>query len=294
MGKEQLKMSNSPLITRTDWAYSGNYTQGRSEKLRGIVIHHACATTINSVAKTFQTVGRNGSAHYCVCDNDISLMVDEGNTAWHCSNWHGNCRTIGIEVCNTDLKSLDISDKSFETLCRLVADIAKRNGFGRLEYLPDGDGTGITGHKDWVGAYTDCPGKLYPRLAEICQRANEINYPTKPTWVPMEEPREMITKQGANLYELPSMKIIKTYDAGEHIPFGTKTTFRQCLYLRSDYSTANNFDRGIPYEQLEEVPKPEPQPEPTPDDGDDTPNWVIRFIKALGEFLVNLFTKKEK
>ena len=287
-------MSNSPLITRTDWAYSGNYTQGRSEKLRGIVIHHACATTINSVAKTFQTVGRNGSAHYCVCDNDISLMVDEGNTAWHCSNWHGNCRTIGIEVCNTDLKSLDISDKSFETLCRLVADIAKRNGFGRLEYLPDGDGTGITGHKDWVGAYTDCPGKLYPRLAEICQRANEINYPTKPTWVPMEEPREMITKQGANLYELPSMKIIKTYDAGEHIPFGTKTTFRQCLYLRSDYSTANNFDRGIPYEQLDEVPKPEPQPEPTPDDGDDTPNWFIRFIRALGEFLINLFTRKEK
>lgn len=287
-------MSNSPLITRTDWAYSGNYTQGRSEKLRGIVIHHACATTINSVAKTFQTVGRNGSAHYCVCDNDISLMVDEGNTAWHCSNWHGNCRTIGIEVCNTDLKTLDISDKSFETLCRLVADIAKRNGFGRLEYLPDGDGTGITGHKDWVGAYTDCPGKLYPRLAEICQRANEINYPTKPTWVPMEEPREMITKQGANLYELPSMKIIKTYDAGEHIPFGTKTTFRQCLYLRSDYSTANDFDRGIPYEQLEEVPKPEPQPEPTPDDGDDTPNWFIRFIRALGEFLINLFTRKEK
>lgn len=287
-------MSNSPLITRTDWAYSGNYTQGRSEKLRGIVIHWACATTINSVAKTFQTVGRNGSAHYCVCDNDISLMVDEGNTAWHCSNWHGNCRTIGIEVCNTDLKTLDISDKSFETLCRLVADIAKRNGFGRLEYLPDGDGTGITGHKDWVGAYTDCPGKLYPRLAEICQRANEINYPTKPTWVPMEEPREMITKQGANLYELPSMKIIKTYDAGEHIPFGTKTTFRQCLYLRSDYSTANDFDRGIPYEQLEEVPKPEPQPEPAPDDGDDTPNWFIRFIRALGEFLINLFTRKEK
>jgi hypothetical protein len=224
----------------------------------------------------------------------FNKMVDEGNTAWHCSNWHGNCRTIGIEVCNTDLKSLDISDKSFETLCRLVADIAKRNGFGRLEYLPDGDGTGITGHKDWVGAYTDCPGKLYPRLAEICQRANEINYPTKPTWVPMEEPREMITKQGANLYELPSMKIIKTYDAGEHIPFGTKTTFRQCLYLRSDYSTANNFDRGIPYEQLDEVPKPEPQPEPTPDDGDDTPNWFIRFIRALGEFLINLFTRKEK
>ena len=102
-------MSNSSLITRTDWAYSGNYTQGRNQKLRGIVIHHACATTIDSVARTFQTVGRNGSAHYCVCDDQISLMVDEANTAWHCSNWDGNNRTIGIEVCNQNLSDYSIS-----------------------------------------------------------------------------------------------------------------------------------------------------------------------------------------
>ena len=150
-------MSNSPLATRFDWAYSGNYTQGRQEKLRGIVIHHACSYNIDSVARTFQTKGRNGSAHYCVCGKDISLMVDESNTAWHCSNWHGNNRTIGIETCNETLApDYKISDQTFDTLCRLVADIAKRNGFGKLQYLPDGDGTGITGHKDWVGASTAC------------------------------------------------------------------------------------------------------------------------------------------
>ncbi len=295
-------MSNSPLVTRTDWAYSGNYTKGREEKLRGIVIHHACATTIDSVARTFQTPGRNGSAHYCVCEDQISLMVDEGNTAWHCSNWHGNCRTIGIEVCNKNLApNYDISEKSFDTLCKLVAEIAKRNGFGKLQYLPDGDGTGITGHKDWVGAHTDCPGKLYPRLAELAARANDINYPPKPTWVPMEEPREMLTKKNATLLELPSMKVVKTYEAGERIPFKTKTTFNGVLYLRSDYSTEKKLDRGFPFDQLEEVPAPAPEPEPTPEptptpdpDDDKTPNWFIRFIHALGEFFVNLFTKKEK
>ena len=302
-------MSNSSLITRTDWAYSGNYTKGRNQKLRGIVIHHACATTIDSVARTFQTVGRNGSAHYCVCDDQISLMVDEANTAWHCSNWNGNNRTIGIEVCNKNLApNYDISEKSFNTLVRLVADIANRNGFGKLQYLPDGDGTGITGHKDWKGASTSCPGQLYPRLAEIAQKANDINYPPKPTWVAMDEPREMVTKNNATLLELPSMNIVKTYKAGDKIPFKTKTTFNGVLYLRSDYSTNMKMDRGFPYDQLEEIPKPEPTPEPTPtpepeptpeptpdpDDGDDTPNWFIRFIKKLAEFLANLFVKKEK
>lgn len=287
-------MSNSPLITRTDWAYEWNYTKGRNQALRGIVIHHACATTIDSVARTFQTKGRNGSAHYCVCDDQISLMVDEANTAWHCSNWNGNNRTIGIEVCNQNLSDYSISEKSFNTLVRLVADIAKRNGFGKLQYLPDGDGTGITGHKDWKGASTDCPGKLYPRLAEIAQKANDINYPPKPTWQPMDEERDMLTKDKATLLELPSMKVVKVYDASERIHFNTKTTFNGVLYLRSDWSTEKGLDRGFPYEQLEEIPEPEPTPEPNPDDGDDTPNWFIRFIKALGEFLLNLFTKKEK
>lgn len=297
MGKDLETMSNSPLVTRTDWAYSGNYTQGRSETLRGIVIHHACATTIDSVARTFQTPGRNGSAHYCVCEDQISLMVDEGNTAWHCSNWHGNCRTIGIEVCNTDLNTLNISDKSFDTLCRLVADIARRNGFGKLEYLPDGDGTGITGHKDWVGAKTDCPGKLYPRLAELAKRANDINYPPKPTWIPMEEPREMITKDGAILYDLPSMNVVKEYHEPEANMFLTKTTLNGELFLRSEWSTDRDLDRGIKFNDLIEMPEPEPEPEPTPEPepepSDDTPNWFIRFIHALGEFFTHLFTRNK-
>lgn len=285
-------MSYSPMVNRVGWAYEGNYTKGREEKLRGIVIHHACATTLQSVINTFQTPGRNGSAHYVVRDDQVGVMVNEEDTAWHCSNWHGNCRTIGIEVCNANLDDYAISDKSFDTLCKLVADIAKRNGFGKLEYLPDGDGTGITGHKDWVGAYTDCPGQLYPRLAEIAQKANDINYPPKPQWGPMGCPRQMITKEGATLYELPSMKVVKTFEAGTYIDMETKALVNGVWYYRSDYSTAKDLDCGIPFEQLMDVPQEtEPEPQPEPEEDDDTPNWFIRFIKKLGEFFVNLFKK---
>lgn len=308
MGKETQRMSNSPLVTRTDYAYSGNYTKGREQKLRGIVIHHACATTIDSVARTFQTKGRNGSAHYCVCGKDISLMVDEANTAWHCSNWNGNCRTIGIEVCNKTLApNYEIASDTYETLIKLVAEIAKRNGFGTLKYLPNGDGTGITGHKDWVGASTNCPGPwLYPRLQEICDKANAIN--TGIVWTKMGTPRVMVALAGSKLVEIKTGKVVKTFTEDTEIDMYDRGVWDGKTYMRSKYSHDKGIENGIlnttvvekptPKPEPEPTPEPEPEPtpapEPTPDPGDDTPNWFIRFIKALGEFLSNLFTKKEK
>lgn len=258
-------MSNSPLVTRVDWAYSGNYSQGRQEKLRGIVIHHACAYNIDSVARTFQTKGRNGSAHYCVCGKDISLMVDESNTAWHCSNWHGNNRTIGIETCNETLApDYKISDETFNTLCRLVAEIAKRNGFGKLEYLPDGDGTGITGHKDWVGASTACPGPwLYPRLPELVKRANDINYPPAPTitWTKMGTPRKMLALAGAKLVEIKTGKVVKTYNEDTEIDMYDRGVFEGKTYYRSQYSHDKGIENGIISTSITEVPtKPTPEP----------------------------------
>lgn len=268
-------MSNSPLVTRVDWAYSGNYTAGRQEKLRGIVIHHACAYSIDSVARTFQTKGRNGSAHYCVCGKDISLMVDEGNTAWHCSNWHGNCRTIGIETCNKTLApNYEIADDTFDTLCRLVAEIAKRNGFGKLQYLPDGDGTGITGHKDWVGASTDCPGPwLYPRLRELVDRANAINYPPAPTitWTKMGTPRPMLALAGAKLVEIKTGKVVKTYNEDTQIDMYDRGVFNGKTYYRSQYSHDKGIENGIISDSITEVPAKPETPAPATGELTDAP-----------------------
>lgn len=256
-------MSNSPLVTRNDPAYSGNYTQGRQETLRGIVIHHACAYNIDSVARTFQTPGRNGSAHYCVCGKDISLMVDESNTAWHCSNWHGNCRTIGIETCNKTLApNYEIADDTFDTLCRLVAEIAKRNGFGKLEYLPDGDGTGITGHEDWVGASTDCPGPwLYPRLQELVDRANAINDGI--VWTKMGTPRTMVAVAGAQLVEIKTGKVVKTYNEDTEIDMYDRGVYNGKTYYRSQYSHNKGIENGIISTSVIEKPA---TPEPTAGD----------------------------
>lgn len=267
-GKGKRKMSNSSLVTRVDYAHPSNYTQGRSLGLRGIVIHHACATTIDSVARTFQTPGRNGSAHYTVCGNQISLMVDESNTAWHCGEWGGNSCTIGIETCNSDLGgNWPIAEDTFNTLVKLVAEIARRNGFGKLQYLPDGDGTGITGHRDWVGSATSCPGpSLYPRLRELVEKANAINYPPVQTisWARMTTPRVMVAKAGAQLVDIKTGRLVKAYNEDTEINMYDRGTYNGKTYYRSKYSHDNGIENGIINTMVVEKPTPAPDPEPEP------------------------------
>ncbi|MBB1524229.1 N-acetylmuramoyl-L-alanine amidase, partial [Candidatus Saccharibacteria bacterium] len=184
-------MSNSNLVTRWWPANPTNYTNGREgNKIQGIVVHHAASTSLESIGAAFARAGRNGSAHYGVGGNQVHQYVDEANTTWHCSNWWGNVRTVGIETTNsTGAPNWEIAPDTFETLVKLVADIAKRNNLGRLWINPKADMPTLSGHKDWYGASTVCPGpSLYPRLQEIADRANAINFPpvvSKPSivWV---------------------------------------------------------------------------------------------------------------
>lgn len=226
-------MTSSPMTTKVWLASPSNYTVGRGGyTVNGIVIHHAVTTDINVIGRVFEQYGRGGSAHYGVGEREIHQYVDEDDTAWHCSNWWGNQNTIGIECVNSALGGdYPVSDQTLETVSQLVADIARRYNLGKLYLNPSEDCPKLSGHKDWQGAATACPGPyLYERLQCICNRANEINFP--PTPEPTQAPQP--------------------------------------------------------------EPAPEPEPEPTPEPSDDTPNWFIKFIHALGEFFINLFTKKEK
>lgn len=302
---------NSPLVTR-DWpADPSNYTKGRlygKKKVVGIVIHHAASTSLNSIGQVFSQPNRNASAHYGVGGKEVHQYVDEANAAWHCSNKNGNHSTIGIETTNsTGAPDWKVSDATFDTLCRLVADIAKRYNLGHLSINPSADYPLLSGHKDWKGAATVCPGPyLYPRLQEICDRANAINFPPEPAkveWVKMDQPRTLITNDGAALVTLPDLGVVKTYPDGIALECDQKCIFNGKTYVRTQYSTLKNISNGFDLAQLREIPKPEPEPtpepepepepEPTPEPEDDTPAWFIRFIQKLGEFFTNLF-KKEK
>lgn len=254
-------MSNSNLTTRWWPANPTNYTNGREgNRIQGIVVHHAASTSLDSIGTAFARAGRNGSAHYGVGGNQVHQYVDEANTTWHCSNWWGNVRTVGIETTNsTGAPNWEIAPDTFETLVKLVADIAKRNNLGRLWINPKADMPTLSGHKDWYGAATVCPGpSLYPRLQEIADRANAINFPpvvAKPSiiWVDIT-PFALKAKEKIDIIDLDTGADKGDLQAGvvisnlvqEAIVNGKK-------YYRTLYSKTKGFNNGILAEALEPV-----------------------------------------
>ena len=70
-------------------------------------------------------------------------------------------------------------------------------------------------------------------------------YPEKLTWAPMEEPRIMLTNDGAKLVNVETGGVVKTYGADIRIDLDQKTTYNGVLYLRTKYSSSKNINSGV-------------------------------------------------
>ncbi len=166
------------------------------QKIDRIVIHHNATTNKNVAINTWLANGpAQTSAHYEVADNEIIGIVGEGTTAWHAGNGDMNARSIGIENVNNSLApNWTISNSTFESLSRLVADIAKRYN------LPI-DSTHVIPHKAVVS--TACPGGI--DVAKVIKRANEIagnktsSQPTTPSKPAPNQPVSSAIQQFKNV-----------------------------------------------------------------------------------------------
>lgn len=168
-------MANSSLVDVIVRADPSNYTSGRGGyKINHITIHHmAGILTAAQCGNIFAKKGRNGSSNYGVgSDGKVGLYVNEGDRAWCDSNWLSNCTTVSIETSNCKTGGdWPISEKTFDKLVKLVADVAKRNGLGKL--VP---GKNLTWHSMYTA--TTCPGNwLRNHMQDLANRANGINYP---------------------------------------------------------------------------------------------------------------------
>lgn len=166
-------MAHSPLATIAVPASTTNYTAGRpGGKITKITIHHmAGVLSAERCGQIFQTIGRGGSSHYGIgLNGEIAWYVDEADTAWTDSNWDSNIHSVTIENSNCENGGdWAVSGATFNSLIKLVADIAKRNGLGKL--VP---GQNLTWHSMY--AATSCPGNyLRNRMNEIADKANAIN-----------------------------------------------------------------------------------------------------------------------
>lgn len=164
-------MSKSSLTQIIVPADEGNYTKGRSGRnIEAITIHHmAGRLTAEQCGRIFQAKGRYGSSHYGVgYDGSIANYVDEEDTAWTNSNWDSNCKSVTIETSDND-NSWYVNVTTLNALIKLVADIAKRRGLGKL--VP---GKNLTWHSMFTN--TTCPGDyLRSKMQYIADEANRIN-----------------------------------------------------------------------------------------------------------------------
>ena len=175
-------MSNSSLVNYTKltnnkgiWNDNGTYWGDRTGPISKITVHHMAANaSIESVGEQFANPSRGGSSNYGIgTDGRIALYVEEKYRAWTSGSVQNDGIAVTIEVANDGGKpNWHVSDKAFNSLIKLCADICKRNGIKKLIWTGDASGN-LTTH-DMFQA-TTCPGPyLKSRLGELADEVNKI------------------------------------------------------------------------------------------------------------------------
>jgi len=187
--------ADSPLVTTVIPSGDNRYASRGGTKISEITIHHFGYINGSVEGQGAAWSNNNGttSSHYSIKDDTIGQFVSEENTAYTNGDKSlqtagaSNMRAVTIEVVNSntaDDPSWPVSEKSFQNLIKLVADIAKRNGLEKLTLgISDVNGKWTKfdkpeGNLTWhsMYSYTTCPGNfLRSRLQLLCDKANAIN-----------------------------------------------------------------------------------------------------------------------
>lgn len=169
--------TNSSLVTYK--RLTNNRTSPRNHAIDTITIHCIVGQwTAKQGCDYFATTDRQCSANYVVGkDGSIGLSVEEKDRSWCSSNAANDNRAITIEVASDTSHPYAVTDKAYEALIKLVADICKRNGIKKLLWKADKslvgqvDKQNMTVHR-WF-ANKACPGDyLYNRHGEIAEKVN--------------------------------------------------------------------------------------------------------------------------
>lgn len=181
-------MSNSPLVTYTK--ITSNKTSPRKNKIDTITIHCIVGQwTAKQGCDYFAATDREASCNYVVGkDGSIGLCVEEKDRAWTSGGKYkvngisgsmNDHRAVTIEVASDTTHPYAVTDKAYEALIKLVADICKRNGIKELKWEADKslvgkvDRQNMTVHR-WF-ANKACPGDyLYERHGDIAHRVNAL------------------------------------------------------------------------------------------------------------------------
>ena len=207
-------MSNSSLVTYK--RISNKKNSPRNHKIDTITIHcYVGQVTAKQGCDMFANTPRDASCNYVVgYDGSIGLCVDEADRSWCSSSYSNDHRAITIEVASDTKEPYAVTEKAYQALINLCADICVRNGIKKLLWQGDKsligqvDKQNMSVHRWFTNK--SCPGTyLYERHGDIANKVNAIldglNEPTepKPTGKYPECPF-LVKTTGVNYFNAPS------------------------------------------------------------------------------------------
>ena len=125
------------------------------------------------------------SCNYVVgYDGSIGVSVPEPDRSWCTSSSANDRRAVTLEMACEPSHPYEVTDKAYEAMILLLADICKRNKIKRLVWSTKKDdrvnhknGCNMTVHRDY--ANKSCPGDyLYNRHGAIAAAVNSLLFPS--------------------------------------------------------------------------------------------------------------------
>jgi len=137
--------------------------------------------TVEQCGNVFASKSRKASSNYGIgSDGRIALYVEEKNRSWCTSTPLVDQRAVTIEVADIETQEpWKVSDKAYESLIKLCADICKRNNIKELKWKNDKsllykvDEQNMVPHR--FTSATLCPGTyLFDHYGDIANKVNTI------------------------------------------------------------------------------------------------------------------------
>lgn len=163
------------------WIGSPNYYNGRNGYAISHITLHIMVGTLTGTDSVFQRAGY-ASAHYGIGGNgEIHQYVSESNGSWSDANYASNNSTVSIEH-EGGMAGVPCTRACMDASAHLCADIARRQGWGRLWY--DGLNGNIWLHREIPGTdHAGCPDKAINGLNVnyVINKANQLLQATSDT-----------------------------------------------------------------------------------------------------------------
>lgn len=177
--------SNSPLATdhvdlnknsnpRNAYYSDTKQTYNPTGVIDRVILHHMAGKMTARACAEMHYRSTGASANYYIgYDGEICLGVDESRRAWTTGNREVDSYGITIECSNSQNgEPWPVSDASYNSCIKLIADICKRNGIKRVNFTGDKSGN-LLMHRWYQN--TACPGTyLSSRFGDIASKVNAI------------------------------------------------------------------------------------------------------------------------